>query len=390
MMIGKRETFIKHRTCVPNAPTFDIKIQKRGGKERINRNSIFDNKPMNPLSLVQPPQAGAGADHASHCKLIPGDEGFLHSVEQGPGNDVAVWYFIEGALRVRELGALSVGIDEGGEEEAVGREGLGDVAVCECGLEEVTCFGAGFEDDGEEDVVVRGGMEGVAHQAVDRNDVVVVVIEEVGADHDFEGVEVAGGEVVEECAGAVEDAEGAVEADELRREEELAAEAEDHQGRVSAEVGEVECGRERRRRWLLSMVVVEEGAPSEKKSRSPGLHDAAGPDLAEECATLSHIYPNLLTVMPWSRNCVEEATIVKPLCRNLVVVPKDACLAKLFCRVPLEMQEVAIANYRSFIVAADALIVIRHEVSSIDNHLESLDVTFLFHYCLCFPNRRLY
>lgn len=172
---------------------------------------------------------------------------------------------------MRELGALGVGIDEGGEEEAVGREGLGDVAVCECGLEEVTCFGAGFEDDGKEDVVVRGGMEGVAHQAVDRNDVGVVVIEEVGADHDFERVEVARGEVVEECAGAVEDAEGAVEADELRREEELAAEAEDHQGgvqllqtfQVSAEAGEVECGRERRRRWLLSMVmvVVAEGAP---------------------------------------------------------------------------------------------------------------------------------
>ncbi|KAG2409616.1 uncharacterized protein HKW66_Vig0002810 [Vigna angularis] len=46
--------------------------------------------------------------------------------------------------------------------------------------------------------------------------------------------------------------------------------------------------------------------------------------------------------MPWSRNCVEEATAV------------------------------AIANYRSFIAAADALIAIRHEVSSIDNHLESL------------------
>lgn len=170
---------------------------------------------------------------------------------------------------MRELGAFGVGIDEGGEEEAVGREGLGDVAVCECGLEEVTCFGAGFEDDGEEDVVVRGGVEGVAHQAVDRNDVGVVVVEEVGADHDFEGVEVAGGEVVEECSGAVGDAEGAVEADELRREEELATEAVDHHGRmqflqtfeVCAELGEVERGRERRRRLLSMVVVVAEGAP---------------------------------------------------------------------------------------------------------------------------------
>lgn len=141
-------------------------------------------------------------------------------------------YFVEGASRVRELAALSVGIDEGGEEEAVGREGLGEVAVCECDLEEVACFGAGFEDDGEEDVIVRGGVEGEAHQAADRNDAGVVVVEEVGADHDFEGVEVAGREEVEECASTVEDAEGAVETEELRREEELAAEALDHQGRV--------------------------------------------------------------------------------------------------------------------------------------------------------------
>ena len=141
-------------------------------------------------------------------------------------------YFFEGASRVRELAALSVGIDERGEEKAVGREGLGEVAVCECGLEEVACFGAGFEDDGEEDFVVRGGVEGEAHQVVDRNDAGVVFVEEVGADHDFEGVEVAGREEVEECAGTLEDAEGAVETEELRREEELAAEALDHQGRV--------------------------------------------------------------------------------------------------------------------------------------------------------------
>jgi len=36
------------------------------------------------------------------------------------------------------------------------------------------------------------------------------------------------------------------------------------------------------------------------------------------------------------------------------------------------MQEVAVGNYRSFIAAADALIAIHQEVSSIDNHLESL------------------
>lgn len=48
-------------------------------------------------------------------------------------------------------------------------------------------------------------------------------------------------------------------------------------------------------------------------------------------------------------------------------------------RIRRQMQEVAVANYRSFIAAADALLAIREEVSSIDNHLESL-VFFLFSY----------
>ncbi|XP_058767391.1 conserved oligomeric Golgi complex subunit 8 [Vicia villosa] len=41
-------------------------------------------------------------------------------------------------------------------------------------------------------------------------------------------------------------------------------------------------------------------------------------------------------------------------------------------RIRRQMQEVAVGNYRSFIAAADALLAIRHEVSSIDNHLESM------------------
>ncbi|KAK7376177.1 hypothetical protein VNO78_35031 [Psophocarpus tetragonolobus] len=41
-------------------------------------------------------------------------------------------------------------------------------------------------------------------------------------------------------------------------------------------------------------------------------------------------------------------------------------------RIRHQMQEVAVGNYRSFIAAADALIAIRQEVSSIDNHLESM------------------
>ncbi|CAI9771524.1 unnamed protein product [Fraxinus pennsylvanica] len=41
-------------------------------------------------------------------------------------------------------------------------------------------------------------------------------------------------------------------------------------------------------------------------------------------------------------------------------------------RIRRQMQEVAVGNYRAFIVAADALLEIREEVSSIDKHLESL------------------
>ncbi|KAI7749369.1 hypothetical protein M8C21_000719 [Ambrosia artemisiifolia] len=41
-------------------------------------------------------------------------------------------------------------------------------------------------------------------------------------------------------------------------------------------------------------------------------------------------------------------------------------------RIRRQMQEVAVNNYRAFISAADALVSIRNEVSSIDNHLESL------------------
>lgn len=41
-------------------------------------------------------------------------------------------------------------------------------------------------------------------------------------------------------------------------------------------------------------------------------------------------------------------------------------------RIRRQIQEVAVGNYRAFIAAADALLAIREEVSSIDKHLESL------------------
>ncbi|KAK8568599.1 hypothetical protein V6N13_106503 [Hibiscus sabdariffa] len=41
-------------------------------------------------------------------------------------------------------------------------------------------------------------------------------------------------------------------------------------------------------------------------------------------------------------------------------------------RIQRQMQEVAVGNYRAFISAADALVAIKEEVSSIDKHLESL------------------
>jgi len=46
-------------------------------------------------------------------------------------------------------------------------------------------------------------------------------------------------------------------------------------------------------------------------------------------------------------------------------------------RIQRQMQEVAVGNYRAFITAADALLAIRQEVSSIDKHLESL-VNYIF------------
>ncbi|KAJ9183605.1 hypothetical protein P3X46_007434 [Hevea brasiliensis] len=42
-------------------------------------------------------------------------------------------------------------------------------------------------------------------------------------------------------------------------------------------------------------------------------------------------------------------------------------------RIQRQMQEVAVGNYRAFIAAADALLAIREEVTSIDKHLESLN-----------------
>lgn len=45
-------------------------------------------------------------------------------------------------------------------------------------------------------------------------------------------------------------------------------------------------------------------------------------------------------------------------------------------RIQKQMQEVAVSNYRAFISAADALLAVRQEVSSIDKHLTSM-VLFL-------------
>lgn len=41
-------------------------------------------------------------------------------------------------------------------------------------------------------------------------------------------------------------------------------------------------------------------------------------------------------------------------------------------RIQRQMQEVAVGNYRAFIAAADALLAIREEVTSIDKHLDTL------------------
>lgn len=52
-------------------------------------------------------------------------------------------------------------------------------------------------------------------------------------------------------------------------------------------------------------------------------------------------------------------------------------------RIQRQMQEVAVGNYRAFIAAADALLAIREEVSSIDRHLESLVIWIVVCLCRC-------
>lgn len=52
-------------------------------------------------------------------------------------------------------------------------------------------------------------------------------------------------------------------------------------------------------------------------------------------------------------------------------------------RIQRQMQEVAVGNYRAFITAADALLAIRQEVSSIDKHLESLVKIILWFPSIC-------
>lgn len=49
-------------------------------------------------------------------------------------------------------------------------------------------------------------------------------------------------------------------------------------------------------------------------------------------------------------------------------------------RIQRQMLEVAIGDYRAFISAADALVVIKEEVCSINKHLESMVITFLLHF----------
>ena len=63
----------------------------------------------------------------------------------------------------------------------------------------------------------------------------------------------------------------------------------------------------------------------------------------------------------------------------VIVLSKEPELLRVDAeRIRRQMQEVAVGNYRAFIAAADALLEIREEVSSIDKHLESLVILFFF------------
>ncbi|KAK6161989.1 hypothetical protein DH2020_001830 [Rehmannia glutinosa] len=90
---------------------------------------------------------------------------------------------------------------------------------------------------------------------------------------------------------------------------------------------------------------------------------------AESNADVSMEMPNLLPLA----SAGQQAYVSELLSFTLDRLHKEPELLRVDAeRIRRQMQEVAVGNYRAFIAAADALLEIREEVSSIDKHLESL------------------
>ncbi|KAL8063177.1 hypothetical protein ABFS82_01G011200 [Erythranthe guttata] len=86
----------------------------------------------------------------------------------------------------------------------------------------------------------------------------------------------------------------------------------------------------------------------------------------------SDAYTEMSNLLPLA-SAAQQPYVSELLSFTLDRLHKEPELLKVDAeRIRRQMQEVAVGNYRAFIAAADALLEIREEVSSIDKHLESL------------------
>ncbi|KAI3775221.1 hypothetical protein L1987_49790 [Smallanthus sonchifolius] len=125
--------------------------------------------------------------------------------------------------------------------------------------------------------------------------------------------------------------------------------------------------------WVLTLLVcicftedtdlfLSEGKKEGSKSTNM---EIGSPSADESSATMAELLP-LASVS-------QQPYVSELLSFTLDRLHKEPELLRVDAeRIRRQMQEVAVNNYRAFISAADALVSIRNEVSSIDKHLESL------------------
>lgn len=97
--------------------------------------------------------------------------------------------------------------------------------------------------------------------------------------------------------------------------------------------------------------------------------DTGSPPADESSATMAELLP--------LASASQQPYVSELLSFTLDRLHKEPELLRVDAeRIRRQMQEVAVNNYRAFISAADALVSIRNEVSSIDKHLESLVIRY--------------